>query len=390
MPTLQEFLLEFLAWLIVAIVCAAVGIPLWRRKRRQGTRLLAQEDLNPVTWTGWEILSAFFVTYFFWPSLVGFCLNHSGFFSWIYGAQESSAQSLDDIAKEQRNFWITLCIFPFNLATVLILFRMASGTQPYQLGLSYYSALRRLALACLSWQVITPFVFGINFLVSLAYVDLTGRKPEHPLEQLAEGSNLLTDAVLIGLVALVVAPIWEELLFRGVVQPWLAQEEWRSHFVMGLASLIGISTGIASFKEDTALDLGSILGDFSPILFVMILFPGYLYTDWLLKKWIPQRSLFRGIFATSLLFAMVHSSVWPTPIPLFFLSLGLGFLAYRTQSLLAPIIVHSLFNAVACIALLMIQLVGPDVQNGSEATSAGTRPVSTATSTRVPGVWQPR
>ncbi len=303
---------------------------------------------------------------------------------------ETSTQALDGIAKEQRNFWITLCIFPFNLATVLILFRMASGTQPYQLGLSCRSLLRRLALACLSWLVITPFVFGINFLVSLAYVDLTGRKPEHPLEQLAEGSPLFTDAVLIGLVALAVAPIWEELLFRGVVQPWLAQEEWRSHFVMGLASLIGISAGIANFQESQALDLGRILGNLSPILFVMILFPGYLYTDRLLQRWIPQRSLFRGIFATSLLFAMVHSLVWPTPIPLFFLALGLGFLAYRTQSLLAPILFHSLFNAVACIALLMIQLVGPDVQNGREATSAGTRPVSTATSTPVPAVWQLR
>src|SRR5439155_6350696 len=78
-PTLREFFLEFLAWLIVAIVCAAVGIPLWLRKRRQGTRLLAQEDHDPVTWTGWEILAASFVTYFFWPGLVGFCLNHSGF-----------------------------------------------------------------------------------------------------------------------------------------------------------------------------------------------------------------------------------------------------------------------------------------------------------------------
>src|SRR5262249_3359594 len=111
--------------------------------------------------------------------------------------------------------------------------------------------------------------------------------------------------------------------------------------------------------------------------------------DRLVRRWIPERKVFRGIFATSSLFAMVHSSVWPTPIPLFFLALALGFLAYRTQSLLVPIIFHSLFNAVACIALLFLQL-GPDLQNGSEATSAGTRPVSAATSTRVPTAWQLR
>jgi membrane protease YdiL (CAAX protease family) len=388
-PIFREFLFEFLAWLTVAIVCAAIVIPIWLSRREQGFRLFPPRHHDPVSWTGWEILAVFFLAYFLWPSLVGFCLDRSGFFSWLYGGPESSAHDLEDIAKEQHNLWIIFFTFPLNLATVLVLFRLSSGTPPYQLGLSFYSPAKHLALACLTWLIMTPLVFGVNFLASLAYFDLTGQKPEHPLQELAESSPLITDAILIGLIALVIAPIWEELLFRGVVQSWLAQQEWRSHFAMSLASLIALSTAFAHFKESTTLDLGSIIGDISPILFVMILLPGYLYADRLLKRWIPERSAFRGIFATSLLFAMVHSPVWPTPIPLFFLALGLGYLAYRTQSLLASIIFHSLFNAVACIALLFLQL-GTEAKNGSEATSAGTRPASTATSTRVPTAWQLR
>jgi membrane protease YdiL (CAAX protease family) len=60
-----------------------------------------------------------------------------------------------------------------------------------------------------------------------------------------------------------------------------------------------------------------------------------------------------GIFATALLFSCAHVSAWPQPMPLFFLGVVLAWLAYRTQSVLAPIVVHSLFNAVACVELLL-------------------------------------
>ncbi len=59
-----------------------------------------------------------------------------------------------------------------------------------------------------------------------------------------------------------------------------------------------------------------------------------------------------AIYGTSLLFAAMHSGVWPSPIALFVLGLGLGWLAYRTRSLVGPILVHALFNGVACLQLV--------------------------------------
>jgi membrane protease YdiL (CAAX protease family) len=82
--------------------------------------------------------------------------------------------------------------------------------------------------------------------------------------------------------------------------------------------------------------------------------PGYLYMDRLLKRWIPDRKTFRGIYATAMLFGMAHS--WPDPIALFVLGLGLGYLAYRTQTLLGPILLHSLFNAVTYLYLILAQV----------------------------------
>jgi membrane protease YdiL (CAAX protease family) len=57
------------------------------------------------------------------------------------------------------------------------------------------------------------------------------------------------------------------------------------------------------------------------------------------------------VFASAVLFAWVHASVWPTPIPLLVLALGLGWLARSTGNLAGPILVHALFNTVACILL---------------------------------------
>ena len=47
------------------------------------------------------------------------------------------------------------------------------------------------------------------------------------------------------------------------------------------------------------------------------------------------------------------TSVWPSPVPLLLLALGLGYLAYRAQSLAAPMLIHALFNGFNCVLILV-------------------------------------
>jgi hypothetical protein len=96
----------------------------------------------------------------------------------------------------------------------------------------------------------------------------------------------------------------------------------------------------------------------APVLFVLAVLPAYRLLDrWDLFRWLPvrdpqaRRRAARAIVGTSLLFANFHANVWPTPVPLFVLALGLGWLAYRTQGVAAPIVLHMLFNAIVFAAL---------------------------------------
>jgi membrane protease YdiL (CAAX protease family) len=318
-------------------------------------------------------------------------LNHFGFFYLVYGWKSPvNFDSMNSNEKTQISLWITPLIFPLDLATVFLLFRIGSGTQAHELGLSIHRPRENLALACVSWLAVTPVVFGISYLATVAHFGLTGSKPQpHPFALLAEESPTLFNGILIGVSTLLVAPVWEELMFRRVLQSWLTQREWGGLLGIGLSFIIGLSAVITGFKDFHDSDLKLVVAKLSPILFTLLMLPGYFYGDRFLKKWIPDQKVFRGIFATALLFGMVHSITWPTPIALFVLGLGLGFLAYGTQTLMAPILFHSLFNAVACLTLVLPHAF-PDWPKGSEETSALTRSVPTATCTRVPGSWQLR
>jgi membrane protease YdiL (CAAX protease family) len=88
----------------------------------------------------------------------------------------------------------------------------------------------------------------------------------------------------------------------------------------------------------------------APALFVLLTVPGYICVCAVQRTPFPA-----ALYGTSLLFGIMHGFAWPSPVPLFVLALGLGWLMHRTQSLVGPIVLHSLFNGFACIQLLQIR-----------------------------------
>jgi membrane protease YdiL (CAAX protease family) len=293
----------------------------------------------------------------------------------------------DEQKKSLLAIWSGVLAFPFQLAAILGLLRLIRDTQPYQLGLTTHRLSKNIALGMLGWLALQAPVLAIHTLATVVYRLLTDAPPEpHILERLAHPDSPAIDWAVLVLTAVVVAPVMEELLCRGILQPWAMHRPYGGDVVMALALLAALAHhGGEMSRSFEKHDWRALAASLQPAAFVVIAVPGYLW----LRYW-RQSQVGGGIFATALFFGSIHSN-WPSPVALFFLGLGLGWLAYRTQSLIGAMTLHALFNAFAFLTLVLTQgEPAPAPSNGKATTEASRFSESAATWTAVPGSQEPR
>ncbi|HZY86693.1 MAG TPA: CPBP family intramembrane glutamic endopeptidase, partial [Gemmataceae bacterium] len=197
--------------------------------------------------------------------------------------------------------------------------------------------------------VLVPAVFGVYYLVTLLYRSYGGAPTEeHPLTQVAQMGLSPVEWGLLVVSAVVAAPVVEELVFRGMLQPWFAKRPEGGAAALALAFLMALA--MRRTEIEAALPRGpwAVAGECLPALFVLALVPVFL-----LVWWRSRTNAGPAVFGTAVLFAAFHSGVWPSPVPLLVLALGLGVLAYRAQSLAAPMLIHALFNGFNCVLILL-------------------------------------
>jgi len=77
----------------------------------------------------------------------------------------------------------------------------------------------------------------------------------------------------------------------------------------------------------------------------------FLYRGLLLMTLLRHVGIVAALVVSSTVFAFAHFTAEPQALlPLFFLGMALGYIAYRTRSLVAPIIAHAVFNALMLVA----------------------------------------
>jgi membrane protease YdiL (CAAX protease family) len=362
-----------LAFGVVACVLLALGVWYFRPGVRR--RLLQPQRQRAVPWSAFEVFFAWVLITILWPlALQGFLFSH------------------DELDRLRGFLRLQALTFPLPALALLVLLRILSGTRPYQVGLTTHRLFWNVLAGLLAWVCLTPFVYVVLDLVNWLTSRLFHVAPEeHPLTRLSQAGLSTGDWILLVISAVVVAPVLEELVFRGVVQPWLARRPWGGGAALFFALLVTLGyryQGLeAAMHAHNVPDLGR---ELAPVLFIFALVPGLLFLEVRTGSTVPG-----AIYGTSLFWAMMHANIWPTPVPLFVLGLALGYLAYRTQSLVAPLVLHALFNGVACVLLAYPQTVPPPAptptpKNGSETTAAVRRPAADSTSTAVPGSWLPR
>ena len=342
-----------ISFAIVAALALLVGLPTWRSVKRGGKPLFLPPQPYRVPWTGFEVLVSFLIVFILIPEIIAMALLKTGAIpnvriqsptpDEVSAAQERAAE----VANIIGYLWSRVLALPLQLTILLAACRILYP-QVWFRARPAISA--QIFVAIVAWTVLTFLVHGTNISTNLILKDLNWQREAHPLEKL--GGLPVLESVLFLIQACIAAPIIEEAMFRGVILGWAiggrkpfavpdVPERLRPWLIM-CAALAFASLSISGLAPVYSGREGA------PI-FILVLMAGLAGIQFWFKS---KRRVLSGVYCSAALFAAVHSSIWPSPIPLFILGLGLGWLVVRTRSILVPIIVHGLFNAISTIAVL--------------------------------------
>jgi membrane protease YdiL (CAAX protease family) len=344
--------------LIVAAVVVPVGSVAWFISKRHHQHIFPPIRKARVPWNGFEVLFGFVLLNMLMPVIVQTAVVHFSLLESIYGAEFSQEPivAAEGSASDQRpllrSLWTGLLTLPLQISLLLILRKTLYAS--WQSLRGSWDVSGRFVAAVMVWLIWTPVVQAVHLATSLAFAWCDIAPDEHPLSLISPDRPLL-DRMLFSVQACITAPLVEEVCFRGLLLGWL----------FGGQSIATASTKRGLPPPSGDLRLWLVLGISAAFAFASaastqhsplgpLLFTGVLALGWLVLKVTFRRKhrSWSAVYASSAAFALVHSAVWPTPIPLFVLGLGLGWLAIRTRGILAPVIVHGLFNAVSVLFVL--------------------------------------
>ena len=154
---------------------------------------------------------------------------------------------------------------------------------------------------CLAYPFVMAFGLGLVFV----YSQFNYQMSEHPTFEALQQHIPLPQKFLLCAVAIVIAPITEEVFFRGIIQTTLIQFSW------GLLIPQIMHAGASGVMSQ----------DYRPSP---------------LHRW-------GAIVLTSAAFAGLHQ--WDQAPVIFVLSIALGYVYERTGNLWAPIVLHLAFNS---------------------------------------------
>lgn len=389
-----ELLLNLVVYLAIA-AAAIIGLVVLQRRRE---RRLPLPRLRPGSWSGGEVLLCFILSQLV-PAILMLVLDEAGAFFTIFDKHVSGL----------RQF---ILLSPLTLALLFAIYftmlHRISNTRPAHVGLSCVRWRPNVRLGLLAYCVVTPLVLGLYLLAQTMTPHVA-----HPYESFGAEDTRPFEWILLACAAVVLPALSEEWLFRGLLQGWLRRATPLGHFVIaGVALFEGCRPFIKSILDrlDHAavvqvLQVGApaALAGMAPappsilwesLVFALLVVGGYIVG--VLRLWRPvfhaglrhfveqsaqvevgmttrldqlegqtplllpsgprweefKRANARwAVVGSAVLFALMHEA-WPAAVALLPLGLVLGWLAYRTQSLIPGIVLHALFNTVAYLVLM--------------------------------------
>lgn len=304
---------------------------------------------TPPRWS-WSELILLFLFGAIAPALVYEGLLRAGFFHALYGPEAVEAAAKSNVERMRLYLWALALAWPVQIGGVLALLWSVCRATPDEAGLHARDLGRQVWLA-LRWAIgLIPAVYVVQVLAVGAMKGLGVPVVQHDFTKLAAEGLTPAEWALLAFAAVIVAPVWEELFFRGLVQRWVIGTGREAEAIaLGVALFAAVAARVGDLW--TAADGRAVFLATLPALCVLVLIGVW----WLLPR---KRGPLPGLFATAVLFAFIHTAAWPSPIPLLLLALGLGYLAHETKGIVGAIVLHAVFNAVAFVLLMVLTLRG--------------------------------
>jgi len=222
---------------------------------------------------------------------------------------------LGDLQDWQSDFLdnVVLCVGEIiTIAVIIFLVRIHFTRRLHGFGLNIKTAGKDFFAAFVNLLAVWPLIMAAILLTAYFGELLWGQEYQmqqhQQLKQITEHSQLLS-RILIVFTAVIIAPLLEEMLFRGLFQTTI-----RSY----IGAFISLLSPQNKPEEQQTMD-------------------GY--------------GVWAAIFISSGIFTMTHDNPahWPA---LFILGICMGYAYEKSGSLFRPIFIHSIFNTISVIATL--------------------------------------
>ncbi|QEL14696.1 CPBP family intramembrane glutamic endopeptidase [Limnoglobus roseus] len=317
----------------VAAAAVPAGAACWWLARRCREPVVPRYRKGFSRWDGFDALVLFCVCTMLSTALAG-VLDSAGYFRPIFNDVRPGADAAEAVRfdyQNRRNTIAGLIVMPGVMAGFAWWKRFGWKELDRERVRRFIAD---VSAGVGGWCVLMPLTLVVHFVVNAISQQLDVTPDEHPLKSVKLQTAFDVALFLAG--ACVVAPFFEEMAFRRVLIPWAARRLYRPWILMAFAALMAYSRGGGH----------SLVG---PLAFV-----GAAALALFALERVARRSLrpAAAILATATFFAAIHASVWPTPIPLLMLGVGLGWIVLRTKSVTAAVVTHGLFNAVSAVFLL--------------------------------------
>jgi len=310
------------ALLVAVSVPSAAALVVLHWQLRKTTPILSYEPRRPVPWKGIDVLM--FIGILFLAEIV--CLKIGMLMTGIQlptndTQLDSQQQSLKLVAQ------FISSLMTFVIGAVAISSRV--GASPTDLGWNLRRVPYDLKCGAIAFVMTVPIVF-------LVQLCLTKVVPyEHPVITLIDKRPGGAMLVVLTVSTVVIAPLFEEFLFRVLLQGWLEKLEESLLTKLRKEPIVNeLSTRSENDSlppAETEQSQANLFG----------LTPGFL-----------------PIAVSSLVFSLMHIGQGPAIVPLFIFAVVLGFLYRQTHRLLPSFTVHFLLNAVS-MAMLLAQPAAP-------------------------------